>query len=259
MTITIYAVGGFLMLLVVIVLLRTVTQNRFEVKNSDIFLALIPVALGLVLSGHIKELTVGDLKIVPAVRKATTSPVKAQVSALPVEAVTANPKASVSKIPELVRKGTQALSFQLGYRGYAGFAIKQYLQTLTRYPFFEYVVVLESDGRFFGLFNARQLFEILSDSTRHPTMGEFPNFDQFANWLTSSKIAKLEAIPGFVGRGKVVRKITNKHDALRRMEELDVQSLPVLNSEDRLVGILERSKLSASILIDISERLEKSK
>ena len=73
MTIAVYAVGGFLLLLIVIVLLRTVSQNRFEVKNSDILLALIPVALGLVLSGHIKELTVGDLKIVPAVTNATKS------------------------------------------------------------------------------------------------------------------------------------------------------------------------------------------
>ena len=259
MTITVYAVGGFLLLLMVIVLLRTLTQNRFEVKNSDIFLALIPIALGLVLSGHIKELTVGDLKIVPAVTKATQSPVKAQVSALPVEAVSANPKASLSKIPELVRKRTQALSFQLGYGGYRGFAIEEYLETLSRYPFFEYIVVIEPDGRFFGLFGARQLYNLLRNPDPGPGDEQFPNFDRFGEWVTSSKISKIEAIPGFVGMNHVVRKTTNKHDALQHMEELDVQSLPVINDEDHLVGILERSKLTASILIDISERLGEAK
>ena len=255
--VTMYAIGGFLLLLVVIVLLRTVTQNRFEVKNSDIFLALIPVALGLVLSGYIQELTVGDLKIVPAVTKATKSPIKAQVSALPVEAVTANPKEGVSKIPELVKKRTQALSFQLGYHGYRGFAIKQYLKALTRYPFFEYVVVIDSGGRLFGLFDARQLFKLLRDPPRQSRKEEFPDFDQLAEWIASSKISKIESLPGFVGKPHALKKTTNKHDALQRMEKLDVQTLPVVDDEDRLVGILERSKLSASILIEISNQLEK--
>ena len=258
MTTTIYAVGGFLLLLVFLVLLRTVTRNRFEIKNSDIFLALIPVALGLVLSGRIKELTVGDLKIVPAVTKATKSPIKAQVTALPVEAVRAEPKAGLRKIPQLVKKGTQALSFQLGYGGYQGFAIQEYLERLTRYPFFEYVVIIKPDSRFFGLFDARQLSDLLRNPDHRIRGEELPSFGRFAEWLTLSKIAKIEALPGFVGKSHAVKKTMNKHDALQHMEKLDVQTLPVVNDDGHLAGILERSKLSASILIDIAERLGKT-
>ncbi len=256
MPVAFYAVGGFLLILVLFVLLRTVSHNRFEVRHVDIFLALIPVVLVLILGGHIKELAVGDLKIVPAVQNATKSSVRAQVSPLPIEAISSNPKDSVSKIPKLVRGQTQALSLQLGFKGYQGLAIKNYLETLTRYAFFEYVVLIDSDGHFFGLFNADQLFELLQNSTRQPIMEDFPNFDRFTEWITLSKIAQIEALPGFVGKVRAVKKTTHKYDVLQRMEELDVQTLPVIDEEDRLVGILERSKLSASILIDISERLE---
>ena len=111
MTVSFFAVGGFLLILILFVLLRMVTHNRFEVRHTDIFLAVIPIILVLVLGGHIKELTVGDLKIVPAVRNATKSSVKAQVSALPIEAVSSNPKDSISKIPKLVQGANPGTEF----------------------------------------------------------------------------------------------------------------------------------------------------
>ena len=81
-------------------------------------------------------------------------------------------------------------------------AIKEYLETLTPYAFFQYVVLIDAKGQFIGLFNADQLFKLLQDSTRHPTMGDFPNFEQFTEWITSSKISQIEAIPGFVGKSE---------------------------------------------------------
>ncbi len=38
-------IGGFVLLLILLVGLRTKTKNRVEIKNSDIVLALIPIAL----------------------------------------------------------------------------------------------------------------------------------------------------------------------------------------------------------------------
>ena len=40
-----------------------------------------------------------------------------------------------------------------------------------------------------------------------------------------------------------------------RMESLDVQTLPVVDETGQFVGIVDRSKLTASILIEIAEKV----
>ena len=43
------------------------------------------------------------------------------------------------------------------------------------------------------------------------------------------------------------------------MDSLDVQTLPIIDDASRYVGVVDRSKLTASILIDVTERLESGK
>jgi hypothetical protein len=60
-------------------------------------------------------------------------------------------KGSPDQIPDLVRRQVQALEFLLGSNIYFGEAIQQYLETLSKYPFFRFVVFLNSDRTFFGM------------------------------------------------------------------------------------------------------------
>lgn len=252
----IYSIGGFILLLVIIVALRAKTGNKFEIKNSDIVLALIPVALWLFLTGKIQEFTFGDFKIVAAVREASKSPVAPQVSRLtelPVESVRTYLKGGTAEIPVIIKNESQALSFQLGHGGYWGPAINEYFEVLTQYPFLRYIVINNSDGSFFGTADARQLAAII----RGPG-GRFDS-QAFADWLNSSNKAQLETLPGFISSGKALNKTSDKRRALQLMDSLDVQTLPVIDDAGGFAGIVDRSKLTASMLLDIAERLETRK
>ncbi len=250
---SILSVLAFLILLSLLVTLRIKTGNKIEVKSSDILLALIPVALWLFLSGKIQEFTFGDFKIVAAIREASESPVADQVTALsslPVESVRADPKESVERIPELMEKHTQALTFRLGYGGYQGSAIKRYLEVLTRQPYLRYIVIENPDGTFFGLADARQLATLVRSPAR-----PFSVY-QLADWLNAGEAEPLERLPGFVSSQQALPQKADRRKALEIMNALDVQVLPVVNESRRFVGIVNRSKLTASMLIDIAAQLE---
>ena len=117
------ALGMFAALLA----LRSKTGNKVDIRNSDIVLALVPVALWLFLTGKIQEFCFGEVKIVAAIKMASTAPVGPDVSRLTIEAVR-EPVRMMSKggpdvIPQMINSKGQALSFTVGQGGYAGPAI----------------------------------------------------------------------------------------------------------------------------------------
>jgi hypothetical protein len=133
-----------------------------------------------------------------------------------------------------------------------GSAITDYLEQLTQYPFLRYIVMNNSDGSFFGIADARQIADIIR--------GSRPRFDatNLADWLSSANKAELEALPGFIPSEKALHNSDDKQKALDKMNSLDMQVLPVVDEAGRFDGIMDRSKLTASILTQIAEHLEKS-
>ena len=78
----------FFVIIVMAVLFRRFTGNKYEVKNSDIVLALIPVMIGLLITGKIKSFQFGDLKVETAIVQASQAAIEEQVvelKGLPVE------------------------------------------------------------------------------------------------------------------------------------------------------------------------------
>lgn len=255
MNTVIIALGIFAVVLALLVALRAKTGNRIDIKNSDIVLALVPVALWLFLTGKIQEFAFGEVKIVAAIKLASKSPVGPQVSKLTLATVS-EPVRTMSKggpevIPQMIDTKSQALSFTIGQGGYAGPAIADYLDQLTQYPFLRYIVMNNPDGSFFGIADARQIADIIRASR--------PRVDatNLADWLNSANKAELEALPGFIPSENALHKSDDKQKALDRMNSLDVQVLPVLDEAGRFDGIVDRSKLTASILTEIAEHLEK--
>ena len=246
----IVAIGGFIFIIALLVTLRVILGSKFEIKTTDIILALIPIIIWLFLSGKISELTIGDLTVKMAIQKASKAPIKAQVTELPVETVLVEAKEGVELIPHLVMKKTQALGFRLGTTGYWGPAIGTYLQSLTQYPFFQYIVINDADGRFFGLADAHQL-----EATIRDPRGAF-DVQSFAEWLNHSNREQLQKLPGFISSANAIKVNTDKRSALELMEKLDVRTFPVIDDSGKFVGIVDRSKLTASILLEMAEILE---
>lgn len=249
MGIILISIGTFIVLLGLLVVIRAKLGNRFEIRTSDIVLALIPLVFWLFLSGRIQELSVGDLRIVAAIQRATMASVTAQVTKLPVEPITTEIKGAVDKIPELAKRHIQALSFTLGQQGYYGSAIKEYFRQLSRLPSFKYIVFNNVDGTFFGMANAAQMSELFTNSIGTPRASEL------ALWLSRSDQTRLSTLPGFIPADRALRQDASKETALRIMDTLDEQILPVVSNEKRFIGVVDRARLTASVLVDIADRL----
>lgn len=250
------ALGMFAALLALLVALRAKTGNKFDIRNSDIVLALVPVALWLFLTGKIQEFAFGEVKIVAAIKLASAAPVGPEVSKLTIDAVR-EPVRMMSKgapdvIPQMINTKSQALSFTIGQGGYAGPAIADYLDQLTQYPFLRYIVLNNSDGTFFGIADARQIADVVRAS--NPRF----NVDAFADWINGGQKAELAALPGFISAEKALHKKDDKRKALEMMNTEDAQVLPVLDEAGNFDGIVDRSKLTASILTEIAQRVEKA-
>ncbi len=253
-TTMVLAAGGFLVVLILLAVFRAKTGGKYEIKTSDIALALVPLILLLLQSGKIKELTIGDIKIVlNAVEEASNASIQPQVTKLPIEAVRADPKGDLMEIPNLLKKKSQALGFTLRHGGYYAPAIIEYLEALTQSTSFKYVVINNPDGSFYGMIDGRQLYTLMRGQS-----DAYGRYD-FARAVNTGDTTQLAAMPGILRARDALTTQTNTKDALQALNTLDVQTLPALNQQGAFIGVVDRSKLSASMLIEIAQRLEGNK
>lgn len=84
-------------------------------------------------------------------------------------------------------------------------------------------------------------------------------YDQFADWLNQSgdkARVSLSELPGFVGADQAVSREMSKRDVLKRMDSSRADSLPVIDDEGKFVGTVDRSQLTASLILDVVNRLD---
>ncbi|MBV6465315.1 MAG: hypothetical protein PGMFKBFP_00591 [Anaerolineales bacterium] len=141
--------------------------------------------------------------------------------------------------------------FRLGHGGYWGPAIEEYLVSLVKYPFLRYVIMEDKDGAFFAMANARELTALLM-STNPPYTSK-----ELAEWLNASDKSSLKKLPGFMSSESAVDETTDKSQALQLMESLNVDNLPAISKDKRFAGIVNRSRLTASLIIDVAKQLKK--
>ena len=79
----------------------------------------------------------------------------------------------------------------------------------------------------------------------------------FAEWLNVANREALARLPGFIASQHAVTEKADKGQALRKMEALNVDTLPVVDNKSHFAGIVNRSRLTASLLIDVAKNLEK--
>ncbi len=102
--------------------LRAKNRN-FEIKATDIVVAVLPIIIFLLITGKIQKFEVGELKIETAFVKASASAIASQVTALaglPSEPIRTDPKIGVMDIPRLIQDKAQGLSFRLGVHASGG-------------------------------------------------------------------------------------------------------------------------------------------
>lgn len=266
----------FILLLAAVVYVRHKLGSGVEIKATDAGIAAIPVVLLMAAAGIFKNVELpGGFKFqtAEAIVAAAKQPIEAQVSSLPVSRVSLDAKGGVGEIPRLINEGIEALSFTIGHGGYYGPAIWLYMNALTRNPTFRHVIVQRSSEDLFGVVRARKLVAALNPVNnselllqhpleRHslPSEADVEKWSRFANALNrgdEGALKRLRAYPGFIGVEYAVTATVKKQEALGRMDELPAEWLPVVDKPGgRFVGVVDRSRLTASFMLDISRKLE---
>jgi hypothetical protein len=253
------------LVLIAVVGVRTYTDGKIEVKLTDAAIAIIAAGLMLFMTGRISKLGISSSGVtVETTREiilaASAQPIANQVSkvsstALPVVNVDVALKGGVGDIPALVRREAPALEFVLGNNGYVGLAIQQYLETLVKYPFFRFVVILKNDKSLFGMIDGRKMLGILQDPNSEL------RFDTFARALNqggAAEQAMLTKLPGFLPVSAAVTRSSDKTDALEKMEKVGSDWLPVVGENSKFDGLVERSRVTASLILDVTNQLRKT-
>lgn len=247
-------------LLIVSLMLRVFTQGKYEIKTIDLAFIILPLLFVGVATGKLRGLDLFGVKadLSELWAKAADTQIEQQVSTVPISPVTdaiemvqTAEKRGVNEIPRLIEQRTQALAFRLGTGGYYGAAIKKYFDDLYGSSYLRYVVVNHADGRLFGIYDAADLIAYLR------TLGE-PGYAEFERMLNRSDEQAqqwLARLPGFVSGEHAVTPETSKRAALQAMEDLDQDALPVTDPAGRLVGTVERAKLTSSLILAVTERL----
>ncbi|WP_273209893.1 hypothetical protein [Runella zeae] len=228
----------FFVALFVLVLIRTKSNGKYEVKLTDVIICLIPVVLWLFVTGQISELGIGDLKI--KLKEAYQKPVSEELNSL-VEGkdlIVVGVDCKYSKEDDIIND-----------------------TTFPSYRPFKFILIEEnceddkngnSDPTFWGILSVedyRQIF--LSPGSK--LWGE-----NFIDWVKAKNSKDLqEIVPSFISLDNAVDLKTDKLAALEKMEKLKTDFLPVLDEKNRFLGTVYRERLNSSFLIDIGHALKK--
>jgi len=250
-----------LALLATSVLVRARYGEKYELKTIDLALIVIPLLFVLLISGKMKVLDAfgvkadlsqlftdaADVNIENQVVDTSSPGVDEVVHMLEIAS-----KAGVKEIPRLVKKKTEALVFRLGHGGYHGPAIQQYFDALYASSYLQYLIVLNQEGKLFGI------YDVLDLAVYFRTKGEkaYGNFAKWLNQPNANSQHQLTLLPGFVMAEQAVDREMSKREVLRQMDNLRVDSLPVVDPAGFFVGTVERSQLTASLILDVVDRLD---
>lgn len=159
-------------------------------------------------------------------------------------------KGGTGEIPAFVQRKIQALEFRFGQGNYYYYdAIEQYLNTLLKYPYLKFIVIENADGSLFGYFDAKVLNTFLNELREN-------GYRKFERILNNDFKDQLYDFPGFLELEQTARSTENRQTILKRMEQFNLEVLPVINQDKVFIGTIDRSRLLASLIIDFANRIE---
>lgn len=258
--ITILLLSG-LALFILSIAVRSKTGSRYEIKGIDLALVLVPFLAWLLVTGRIERIAIGgvEVEVAETFLTASSAPIESQVTrASPltiddvVETVELATKGGVDRIPRLIESKTEALEFTLKHGGYWGPAIREYFESLTAYAFLRYAIIHQQDGTLFGVFDARDLVRYF----REQGLRTYDDFARHLNAGDTRSLQHLKDLPGFLPGEYAVTPNENKRSVLEQMEKRNSETLPVVDSQRRFVGMVERTRLTASLIIEVAQKLE---
>ena len=248
-------------LVVTSLLVRTRSAGQYEVKAIDLVFLVIPLLVVGIATGRLKGLDLFGVKAdlsslwAEAARADITSQIAKSTPATVadvVQVVEMAQKGGVRELQRLIAKKIDALEFSLGSGRYYGPAIQTYFDALSGTSQLHAIIVSDADGKLFAMYRAPDLIGWLRVTGNQ-------GYEQLEGWLNrgnESDRSELAQLPGYVGVDAALQAETSKREALARMERLNVDLLPVVDAQGRFVGTVGRAKLTAGIILAVSEKLQ---
>jgi CBS domain-containing protein len=127
-----------------------------------------------------------------------------------------------------------------GTARYGSSDIAQYLKVLTQFRNFKFIVFLDKDQRFVAYMPSWALNQLV-------TIPELA--DEFVNAVNQGQIAQVLRYPGVVKR-TISTKSTNA-EALREMQEQNIEALVVIDDQQKLRGVVEREQVLGRMMLSL--------
>ena len=261
--------GLGLALLLGAVALRARYGVKYELKTVDFFLIVLPLLLGLIVTGNSKGLqaVLGAFGVKTDVSQIFADAASAEIKDQYVESgspevdevvsiLRTARKRGIQDIPNLIEQRTEALIFRLGHRGYYGPAIQQYFNKLYASSYLKYLVIENPDHSLFGIFNVLDLGVYFRRDEKEEQERAFKKFADWLNVDTPQGRKNLSRLPGFVSTEHAVERKMSKREVLKKMEKHRMENLPVINEDGKFVGTVERSKLTTSLILEVVDGLQ---
>jgi CBS domain len=202
---------------------------------------LFPLIAYLIMTRQLSELGAGGLTA--KFRDAAGKPLAGSVQRITVEDTQMIEKLGHEefvRIQALERERPVVLSLVLGARGdrYRTDALRQYVNVLSEFPRFEFVVFLDAQERAIAYLPSDAVNLILQTNTTAKTLidpvneGHLPGLAALQNEFLAVEM--------------------RVEDALRLMTRLRLETIPVRDDDRRLLGIAERTDLLCRFLLEVT-------
>lgn len=230
------------LLFITLLIVFTFIKNRFlaggTIDTTIIFLAILPFIIYLAVSGKISEFKGGGLEV--KFNNASNAEVFKSEEVVFTEAkviAKEGERMLTEKImPEMAKKLTSALSLMLGKESYDEVVLKKYLEKLTKFDFFKYVLFLNEDTTFRGYIHARNLLDQLLDKS-------IEDKDKIINKINRGDV---EGILGFK-KDYLKDYISNRY-ALKYMEEEGITEAAVVDKDMKFKGFTNQNMITTRII-----------
>lgn len=227
---------SFFLILIAIAFINYKINHEFKIETSWLALSLAPVVIWLLITQQLSEFSGFGLAF--KLNEVTSTAVSLQVdgNAIKPEQISRDEKGGMGKIEYFKRNRVAAITLVVGKSGYyANSAIEEYLNELTPLSFFKYVLFEDKSGGFKGIISGIKLLEELRS-------GDL-NLVELIESGDISSINGMSIISVSLG--------SSKQKSLQVMDSNGLSELPVVNDLKSFVGVVERNKITSSIVAQL--------
>lgn len=221
------------------------SKNRLGLQDDTLFIILLlaPIISYAIFSGRLSEFKAGGLeaKFVDIAKES----VDIESEKVEVEDTQVIQKGSVrgftDRLKDIDKSKPIILTLYFDRGGYYDRrALLEYLDELFNYPSFKFAVVLRDDY-FVAYIRPWEIRELLNS----PGLG-----DEFVETINVSDERKLKKYPGVVV--KAISTQTSNLEALREMTSRNLDSLVVVDKDNKFKGVVEREQILSKLFIGMA-------